>query len=202
VVNSSNIYNNGGNVGIGTTSPTNKFQVNDGNLALTNDNNTASILYFYEPSTSGSNYMAFKAQNMTANVTYTLPAADGTSGQVLSTNGSGTLSWSTGTGWGLSGNAAGSSNFIGTTGNKSFRVRTNNTERVTVDSLGNVGIGTTTTGTGLWVFDNYSGKNVITIENTNSAGFSSMDFLSNTGALSATFGFANSGSGSFFTNSA
>lgn len=33
--------------------------------------------------------------------------------------------------------------FIGTTTNASFRVRTNNTERVTVDSTGNVGIGVT-----------------------------------------------------------
>ena len=32
---------------------------------------------------------------LAANVTYPLPTADGTSGQVLTTNGSGTLSWST-----------------------------------------------------------------------------------------------------------
>jgi hypothetical protein len=41
-----------------------------------------------------SNYVAFKAPTIVAaNVTWTLPAADGTSGQVLSTNGTGTLSW-------------------------------------------------------------------------------------------------------------
>lgn len=46
--------------------------------------------------TDSSNYVAFKAAGTVAsNVTWTLPSADGTNGQVLSTNGSGTLSWAT-----------------------------------------------------------------------------------------------------------
>jgi hypothetical protein len=53
----------------------------------------ASEVRYLEPSGSGSNYTAFKAQAQAANVTYTLPAADGTNGQALTTNGSGTLSW-------------------------------------------------------------------------------------------------------------
>jgi hypothetical protein len=41
-----------------------------------------------------SNWVAFQAPAMVAaNVTWTLPAADGTTGQLLSTNGSGVLSW-------------------------------------------------------------------------------------------------------------
>ena len=41
-----------------------------------------------------SNYLAFKAPGtVTSNITYTYPAADGTSGYVLSTDGSGALSW-------------------------------------------------------------------------------------------------------------
>lgn len=45
-----------------------------------------------------SNYVAFKSPSTVAsNVTWTLPNADGTNGQVLSTNGSGTLSWTTAT---------------------------------------------------------------------------------------------------------
>ena len=44
--------------------------------------------------TDSSNYVAFKSAGVvSANVTWTLPSADGTSGQALSTNGSGTLSW-------------------------------------------------------------------------------------------------------------
>lgn len=43
-----------------------------------------------------SNWVAFQAPaTVASNVTWTLPAADGTANQVLSTNGSGTLSWST-----------------------------------------------------------------------------------------------------------
>jgi hypothetical protein len=41
-------------------------------------------------------WVAFRAPSaVTANVTWTLPAADGTSGQVLSTDGTGTLAWTT-----------------------------------------------------------------------------------------------------------
>lgn len=43
-----------------------------------------------------SNWLAFQAPTtVTSNVTWTLPGTDGTSNQVLTTNGSGTLSWST-----------------------------------------------------------------------------------------------------------
>lgn len=43
-----------------------------------------------------SNYVAFQAPaTVASNITWTLPSADGTSNQVLTTNGSGTLSWST-----------------------------------------------------------------------------------------------------------
>ena len=55
----------------------------------------ASEIRILEPSGSGTNYSAFKAQAQAGDVTYTLPAADGSSGQVLSTNGTGTLSWAT-----------------------------------------------------------------------------------------------------------
>jgi hypothetical protein len=54
---------------------------------------TASELRFLEPSGSGTNYTAFKAQAQSADVTYTLPNADGSANQFLKTNGSGSLSW-------------------------------------------------------------------------------------------------------------
>lgn len=48
---------------------------------------------------NASHYVAFVAPStVSTNVTWTLPATDGTSGQVLSTNGTGTLSWSTAAG--------------------------------------------------------------------------------------------------------
>ena len=71
-------------------------------LWLANNDNDPGELRFYEayntagPFPNGTNYVAFRgATTMAADVTWTLPAADGTSGQVLSTDGAGTLSWIT-----------------------------------------------------------------------------------------------------------
>lgn len=51
-------------------------------------------LKLYEDTDNGTNYVSLKAPNTIAsNVTFTLPAADGTSGQALVTDGSGTLSF-------------------------------------------------------------------------------------------------------------
>ena len=48
-------------------------------------------------------------------------------------------------GWGLTGNSGTTaSNFIGTTDSQNFAIRTNNTERITVEADGDIGIGTTT----------------------------------------------------------
>lgn len=61
---------------------------------LLSSGTAASELRFYEPSGSGTNYSAFKAQAQAGDVTYTLPAADAAvSGYVLSSNASGALSW-------------------------------------------------------------------------------------------------------------
>ena len=47
-------------------------------------------------------------------------------------------------GWGLTGNSGTTAaNFIGTTDSRSLRVRTNNVERLVIDSIGNVGLGIT-----------------------------------------------------------
>jgi len=51
---------------------------------------------FREATANGTNYVGFQAPaTIAADVLWTLPATDGTAAQVLSTNGSGTLSWST-----------------------------------------------------------------------------------------------------------
>lgn len=48
---------------------------------------------------NGSNYVGFRAaSSIASNLIWTLPAVDGTSGQFLSTNGSGVLSWATASG--------------------------------------------------------------------------------------------------------
>ena len=75
---------------------TNSFQPLSGSVvSLTSGNlqlNAQSDLRFAD--SDSSNWVAFQAPTtVSANVTWTLPATDGSSGQVLSTNGSGTLSW-------------------------------------------------------------------------------------------------------------
>jgi hypothetical protein len=51
-------------------------------------------LRFVELLANGTNYVGFKAtDSIASNVIWTLPSTDGTAGQVLSTNASGTLSW-------------------------------------------------------------------------------------------------------------
>jgi hypothetical protein len=52
------------------------------------------LIRFKEATSNGSNYVAFKAPAaITADVVWTLPDADGTSGQRLQTDGSGNLTW-------------------------------------------------------------------------------------------------------------
>lgn len=112
-----------------------------GHTTLTNTG-TASELRFNEPSGSGSNYTAFKAAAQAANVTYTLPTADGTSGQVLATNGSGTLSWTTVSGGGGASSLDGLSDakFGGTNFTNSILLGNQSTGTLD-DAYDNVGLG-------------------------------------------------------------
>lgn len=53
-------------------------------------------LRFAEATGNGTNYVGFEApSSITSNLIWVLPATDGSANQVLSTNGSGTLSWAT-----------------------------------------------------------------------------------------------------------
>ena len=87
------------NTGAFTTLSASGTLTASGNMSVqptgTGAGNTGEIRW-YELVANGTNYTAFKAADaMATNVTYTLPSADGTSGQSLVTNGSGILSWST-----------------------------------------------------------------------------------------------------------
>ena len=75
--------NSAGNTGFGTTTPGSKVDIK-GTLRL---------------SGSSSGYVGLAPAAAAGSTTYTLPSADGTSGQFLSTNGSGTLSWASSAGF-------------------------------------------------------------------------------------------------------
>jgi hypothetical protein len=65
------------------------------NLAIENGSTGPGKIILFEDSDNGSNSVSIQAGSMSADVTYTLPTADGTANQVLATDGSGTLSWAT-----------------------------------------------------------------------------------------------------------
>ncbi len=70
------------------------LEINDGNYVGIGGNASApGEIRIYEDTDNGSHYTGFKAGNNTASVAYVLPTADGTSGFALTTDGSGTLSW-------------------------------------------------------------------------------------------------------------
>ena len=97
------------------------FCIDDGNFVSVGGNAAApGEIRIYEDTDLGTHYTGFKSGNNTVSVAYVLPTADGTSGFQLTTDGSGTLSWSsagttlandannrvvTGTGSGLNGEA-------------------------------------------------------------------------------------------------
>lgn len=82
-----------GKVGIGTNAPSQLIEAKDGNMLLSNSG-TAGEMRFAEPSGSGANYTAFKAQAQGVDITYTLPSTPPSSnGMVLSSTAAGIMSW-------------------------------------------------------------------------------------------------------------
>ena len=133
----------GGNVGIGTTAPNSLLHV-AGVAQVGTANNLEGKISFYN--TGGYNAITLKAPTGATATEYTLPSADGTAAQVLTTDGSGGLSWASpagASGWSLTGNSGTTpgTNFIGTTDANDFVVKTNGQEQIRVLSTGKTGIG-------------------------------------------------------------
>ena len=72
------------------------FCIDDGNFVSVGGNATApGEIRIYEDTDNGSHYSGFKVGNLTSSVAYQLPNTDGSNTQVLTTNGSGVLTWAT-----------------------------------------------------------------------------------------------------------
>jgi hypothetical protein len=90
-----------------------------GTLAAKGTSSSGADLKLYEDTDNGTNYVGFMAPaSIASNVQWTLPSADGTANQVLSTNGSGVLSWASGGNVSTSANNAftGANTFYNATG--------------------------------------------------------------------------------------
>ena len=70
------------------------LEINDGGfVGVGGNSNAAGEIRIFEDTDNGSNYVGFSAPNVTTSRTYIFPAADGSSGTQLTTDGSGNLSW-------------------------------------------------------------------------------------------------------------
>lgn len=93
------ITNGTGSITIGV-SPAPTFT---GYVEIAGTSSSGAYINLYEDTDNGTNYVAFKApQSVPNNTTWTLPNADGTSSQVLTTDGAGNLSWATPSSGGIS----------------------------------------------------------------------------------------------------
>ncbi len=85
--------NSSESLGIGTSSPNDKLTLQDGDIALTSTTTGSYGIKFYESDAFGNNYTSIKAQAQAADINYILPASDGLNGYLMTTNGSGVMSW-------------------------------------------------------------------------------------------------------------
>src|SRR2546423_554324 len=131
-----------GNVGISNSSPSYKLDVN-GTMRLGKGSTTTGSMVL--SNSSNANTLTLNSGATSSSYAVTMPTAQGAASTSLTNDGSGNLSWTSvagNGGWTTTGNSgtASNTNFVGTSDNISLRFRTNNTERVVMDSLGNVGV--------------------------------------------------------------
>ena len=140
-------------IAVGGAVTTSSTLTANANLLVKNGATSAGKISIYEDSDDGSNSLTLQAGAMSADVTFTLPTADGTSGQVLKTDGSGTLSWTANSGGSVTGlsdaDADTKIQVEEASDEDKIRFDTGGSERMVIDNSGNVGIGTSSPGSKL-----------------------------------------------------
>jgi len=125
-----------GTIGGSTVMATSGQISSTGNIRVAGTGTTATELRFGD--NDDSNYVALKAPGVvTSNITWTLPAADGSGGQALKTDGAGNLSWTSG----LAPTGSAGGDLTGTYPNPTLAnsgVTAGTYPKVTVDSKGRV----------------------------------------------------------------
>ena len=149
-----------GNVGINTTSPAAKLEVDgpsgttikivDGNQGagkvLTSDATGQGSWQVVGVGTTGATGSTGITGTTGATGSTGITGSTGATGAIGATGSTGATGADLGTHWTLSGNSISSGDFIGTTNAQDFVVKTNGIEKMRVLSGGNVGIGTTAPG--------------------------------------------------------
>lgn len=197
-INNSSIFDNG-EVGIGLTAPASRFhsagQIRSGipSGGLGGASATTGALLFYNA--SNSNTVNIQSGVTTTSYSMTLPPAQGAASSVLTNNGSGGLDWlNIGIFWEHGGNTltgtlpASPLEFIGTLNAADWIIRTNNTEKMRVQSGGNVGIGTTTPIKILDILKSQNAQTEVRLSNLTSGTGSAALYTANSDAASAQFG--------------
>ncbi|MFN5181441.1 MAG: hypothetical protein ACK5D5_00285, partial [Bacteroidota bacterium] len=164
-----------GKVGIGTTNPIFQLDVN-GAIRSGNDGTSGTLRLYSEQGVTDYSAGFTTSGAMTENTIYTLPNNGGTANYVLSTSGGAnpSLSWQSvsalSNSWGINGNSnITGSNYLGTSNNISVRFRTNNIQRLVIDSNGYVGIGISNPITPLHVAANADGTGIVMQNSVNSS---------------------------------
>jgi hypothetical protein len=157
---------------------------NDSQVQIGDDGEGDGVLVLYNDQVGTDYNVTFQPNPaMTESTTYTLPDSYGSAGQVLTTDASGNLSWTSVSdqAWMLTGNSGTdpSTNFIGTTDAQDLVFRTSDTEAMRILSDGNVGIGTASPSELLEIEDG----NILISNTTNTAGTLSFEDGSGSGYL-------------------
>ena len=175
----------GGNVGIGTSAPTNALHVVASSDPL--------LLSGVQTGTTSDNLLTINGSNLVKSIATSNFVLAGTAW--LTTGNTGTTASTSAIG------VDANNNFIGTTDYKDFVLVSNKRERMRIkQASGYIGIGTLTPRAVLDVTKDSSGKGIVVLQNTNIAGYTSVDMFDNASNLSATFGYGNSSVGAPFTS--